>query len=1590
MEFLILGPLEVRDERGVIALAGQKPRAVLAVLLLNANEPVSAERLATALWGEEAPAGSSKTVQVYVSRLRKALGDPEIIGTTPAGYCLRVAPGELDVARFEQLVEEGRRLLATGQSERAATMLREGLAMWRGPPLADLAFEPFADAEIARLEEQRQSALEARVDADLSGGRHLALVGELHRLVALHPTRERLAGQLMLALYRCGRQAEALEAYRDARTRLVAEAGIEPGPELRRLHEAILRQDESLEAPTAATELPDELDATGLPPLAGREAELASLRECWEAARNGAAVLVTLTGGPGIGKSRLASELAGEVHQAGAGVLYATGAARADAVRAVVRRARELTRPALLVVDDADRVDDDVQAELAALTRDADGHSLLVLASADDVAALAGVPADAALELRALDAEAVGAIAVSYALRDGDATPPAAWLHEASDGVPQRVHDIAREWTRHEAARRVGAVAERTAARRAELRSMEAELAGGVVDLQTAREPVDPHGAGPARVVCPFKGLASFDVDDADYFFGRERLVAELVARLVGSPLLGITGPSGSGKSSVLRAGLLPALAAGVLPGSGDWQQVLMRPGEHPLDELNRAGSGVADDGHVLLAIDQFEETFTACGSERERTAFISSLVHAARDTRGRCTVVLVVRADAYERCAEYPELSGPLAANQVLVTPMQRSELRQAVEGPARRVGLRVEPELVDAIVADVEGEPGALPLLSAALLELWQHRDGRQLRHAAYEHSGGVRGAVARLAEEAYGRLDGPQRGVARSVLVRLAAEGAGGALERRRVPLAELETERSDDVAQVLALFTDRRLVTVSAGSVEVAHEALLREWPRLRGWIDADRKGLRIHRAVTAAAQEWRELARDDGALFRGSRLDEAVEWREAEDPVLNQLEQEFLDASEAHRRTERAARRRRIRFAFAGLLSALAAITAVAIVALYQGREAERQRDIAVSQRLAATATNALDADPAVSLSLALRAMDAAPTREAVAALRQATLQSRAMAVLRGHRGRVMSASFSPDGEQAVSSGVDGTVRVWDLGRERLLQTIGGEDRAVNRAVFSPDGRQIATVADDGTVAVMDTAGRDRRVVMRARGVRLFALDISSDGRRLAVGGGDGRVYLVRTDGEGTARVLGAHRAPLTTIAISSDMSRIVSGDLAGWLHVWDVASGQSRSTFAHRDGVMRAAFSRDGSAVISGGQDNRVRIEDAATGVETAVLKEDGVVFAAAMSPDGRSVVAGGPNGTVRIWDVASRVELAALRGHRDDVIDAGFSPTGDRVISGGEDGTVRVWRSPDQRVLPAVAQVYGSASSSDGSRLVTWGGGGVEVRDASSGALVTRLGTGHGTATAADISPDGQRVIAAADDHAVRVWRATGGRPVTTLRGHRQQVNGAAFSPDGSRAVTAGEDHRVIVWSLAERRPVATMDHGDRVAAVDFGPDGRHVLSAGADGTVRIWRADRTAPPVIVLERDRQELNAAAFSADGRRVVAGADDGTIRIWSADGGEAAVLRRHVGQVTAVAFDSDGSRIASGGGDDAVRVWNPRTGESLAVLAAHPGADVVSVAFTPDGRDVLSAGIDDTVRVSRCEVCGSVQETLALARSRLVR
>jgi WD40 repeat protein/DNA-binding SARP family transcriptional activator len=1578
MEFRILGPLEVRSELGAIELGGTKPRAVLAVLLLHANEPVSAERLAMAVWGEEASAGTPKNVQVNVSRLRRVLGD-DVLETTPAGYRLRVRPGELDVQRFEQRVEQGRRALAAGRAQEAATFLREAEGMWRGPPLADLANLPFAAAEIARLEEQQLAVIEARVEAEASAGLHAELVGELRRLVAEHPTREGLAAQLMLALYRSGRQAEALDAYRDARRRLAEEIGVEPGPELRAVQDAILHHDPSLELYRPAIELPHELAAAATSPLIGRVAELRWLLEQWERASVTGA-LVTVVGVPGIGKTRLAAELAEEVHRRGASVLYASGRGPASAALEVLDRARAAEHPTLAIVDDVDKA----EAVVPVALRELADAPVLLLATGEDADALGLLQATGALTLEAVDRETVRAIAAGYASNHDVDDATAEWLVGASGGVPRRVHDAARHWARREAARRVMAVAGRAAAGRAELRSMEDELAGGVHQLQTVRDHVEGRDGDDGPVICPFKGLASFQPADAAYFFGRERLIAELVARLVGAPLLGVVGPSGSGKSSVVRAGLLPALANGVLPGSEDWPRVLIRPGEHPSQELDRVTADRDPSQRAVLAVDQFEETFTACRDEEERSRFIAKLVRVARGDGDGSVVVLAIRADFYGRCAAYAELSRLLAANHLLVGAMRRTELRRVITGPAERVGLHVEPDLVEALVSDVEDEPGALPLLSSALLELWQRRDGRHLGLALHEQTGGVLGAVARLAEGAFGRLDERQQPLARSVLLRLAEVEPEGGVERRRLPLEELERDGGPDVAAVIGLLADARLLTVSAGAVEFAHEALLREWPRLREWIEDDRDDLRVHRNLSSATQEWIRLGRDDGALYRGARLAEARDWAERGDPGPTDAEREFLDASGARVERDRKARRRRIEIAFAGLIVALAAITAVAIVALYQRREAGYQRDIAASRELAARAASFLDADPGLSLALALQALERRDTEQAENVLRQATLASRAVSAWPAHDGAVHAVEPSGDGRRVATAGRDGAVRIWDLQRGRPVWSVQAHEGWALGVSLSADGGRVATAGDDGVVAIWDVRTKRRRVLARLAPDYATGVELSPDGRTVIVPVIDGTVRVVPVSGHGPVMVLRGHQGPVWSAHFSPDGKTAVSTGDDRSARIWDLASGQA-TVLHHPESVAGAAFSPNGGRVATAAADGVVRIWDASgRGRPLTIVTDEQEANSVRFSGDGLRLVTAGEDGVVRLWDARGGPALAELKGHRGVVLAAAFVPATDTIVSGGEDGMLRRWAPADTAMVQA--PVIGASFSPDGRRVVSGGEDGVvRVWNPASGS-VTPL-PGHQAPSFARFSADGQRIASASFDGTVRLWDVRNGRSKVIFAGDPPLFS-ASFDPDGRRVAIAGGLPRIVLQPLDGGSRVVLSGHQGVVRDATFSPDGKHVASASDDGTVRLWNA-ASGKLERTLRGHGQSVSSVSYSPDGRRVVSAGADGTVRIWDVNGEGAVILRGHEGPVSSAEFNPAGDRVTSAGEDGTIRVWSARGGETLVVLHRYDGP-ATAAGFSADGRRVVSAGDPGLLRVSPCEECGPLSSVLRLARTRAAR
>jgi WD40 repeat protein/DNA-binding SARP family transcriptional activator len=1570
VEISVLGPVEVSAGGRPVAIGAGKPRALLAMLALHEGSTVTTDRLVEGLWGEQPPATAAKMVQLCVSQLRRALpdgGDGGWIVTRGRGYELRLGNGGLDARRFERLIAEGRP--------------REALALWRGAPLADVADEPFAAVEIRRLEELRLTAIELAIDGDLAAGRHREVVGELEGVVAAEPLRERLHAQRMLALYRCGRQAEALDVYRQARRALVEAIGVEPGPELRRMQEAILRQDPSLEPPGAAVVgLPVELDAGT--PLAGRAAELDWLREHWRSAHAGAGRLVLVAGERGIGKTRLAAELAGEVHRDRGAVLYASGAGPAGTARAAVDSARAARRPTLLVLDDVDRAGGELRSALAELHDGLAALAVLVVATGEDPGLGSEPGVEATLTLAPLDADGVAAVARLYAREDAEV--PVARLVKDSGGVPQRVHRAAGEWARTQAARRLGAAVDRAASERAGLRAAEDEVAGTVVELQAVSERAELRDSEPGVVACPFKGLAAFDVDDAGIFFGRERLVAEMVARLVGAPLLGVVGPSGSGKSSALRAGLLAALAAGVLPGSEGWALGLARPGEHPLRALERALAAAAPRGRLIVAVDQFEEAFTACREESERAAFVDALLACARDPRRRALVLVAVRADFYGRCAAYPELSRLLGANHVLVGPMRRDELRRAIELPARRSGLRVEPELVDALIADVEGEPGALPLLSTSLLELWQHRDGRCLRLAAYEHAGGVRGAVARLAESAYERLDGGRREIARALLLRLAGGGEGDAVVRRRVPLAELEGERDEAVGEVLSVLAADRLVTIGAGEVEVAHEALLREWPRLRGWLEEDAEGRRLHRHLIHAARDWQAAGRDRAELYRGARLASALDWVAGHEHELNELECDFIAQSRAEAELE-AERQRRANRRLRALLASLAALLALAavtgVVALNQRGQARDAALVADAQRLGAQALAEDDLDRSLLLARQGVALHDSPLTQGN--LLAALLKSpAALGVVRGNGDRLISLDLSPDGRTLAVLDDDGMVTFVDtqsrhpVGQPYIAVGVGliAESDDVR---FSPDGTLVAV---GGTApAVLDARTHRQLTGLRIGKDRLVSSPrFSPDGRTLfavvrAYHGLNPPVRIQRFDAH-TGRALGpealvARQPVFVNLMVTRDGRRLVTTSSRDRTTILDARALRPLKRLPGR--AERAALSPDDRTMLVGGRDGSVRFLDLDTGkIRTAFGRHTGPVLRAAFSADGRTAITASEDSRAIVWNVERPAARETFDGHTAPI--TGLAIRHETLYTAALDGKVIMWDldgahrlgrpfaiGPDNRYP---FQPY--AMRPDG-RVLAVGhrDGTVTLIDARTLEPLSKFRVlAKGPVLATGYVPGGRLLVVGGDNGFLALVDPHRGTIVKRLPGHRGPLlTPPRFSADGRLMATTttrpgalGPD--VILWALPSGKQVARPPRSylEPAGDVSLSPDGRTLAIVHPDRGVEI--IDVTTLRQRARLPESETVDSIRFTPDGRSIVGGSDKGWARLWSTKTWRPATraLAGHAGAVLGLSTSPDGRTLATGSTDGTIRLYDLPSQQPLgAPLPAVPNRPVFPQ-FTSDG------------------------------------
>jgi WD40 repeat protein/transcriptional regulator with XRE-family HTH domain len=1153
-----------------------------------------------------------------------------------------------------------------------------------------------------------------------------------------------------------------------------------------------------------------------------------------------------------------------------------------------------------------------------------------------------------------------------------------------------------------------------------------------LLDLAANVRREDAPGLG----LCPYKGLNYFDEADADLFVGREALTTKLTKRVLSlasmdaldeQRFLAIVGASGSGKSSLARAGLIPALRWNKI--SADWHIHVLTPTAHPLESLaagltdsvaataslmddlaqderslqifikRKLGSGA--NTRVLLVIDQFEELFALCRSEAERASFISNLLTAALEVDGPAIVVITLRADFYAHCANYPELREALAKHQEYIGAMNDEELRRAIEEPARRGRWELEPGLVDVLLHDVGHEPGALPLLSHALFETWQRRRGRMMTLSGYASSGGVRGAIAETAEAVFAdQFTHEQQAIARRIFLRLTGLGddSGAGDTRRRATFKELilKPEEANTTRAVLKALADARLIITSEDSAEVAHEALIREWPTLHHWLEENREGLRLHRQLTEAAQDWSETNHDPDLLYRGARLVQTHEWATTHKDEMNALEEEFLAASieanerqiaeneaqrlrelnaaqklaetERARADEQAASIKRLRQRGIFLSGALVLALVAAIFANVFARNAQQQLLVSSVRELSNAANANLEIDPERSILLSLQgvnktyAVDGTVLPEAEDALHRAVQASRIELTLRGHTDSVWSAVFSPDGTRIATASNDGTAKIWDAATGKVLLTVKGSSydtgsyyASVYYAAFSPNGKYLATAGGDGIARIWNaTTGEELFDLSRDYQV-VFHVEFSPDGSRVATAGpaGAAKVRDVLT-GKKLLTLFQGNGVVSYWITFSPDGSRIAVanalGVSEGWVTIWDAVTGEILLTLPHQNTrVESVSFNPDGTRIITTGEDRTARIWDANTGEELLALSGYTDSFTnAAYTPDGTRLATTIGDGRVKVWDALTGQELLVLAGHSSSINTMAFSPDGTRMVTTSLDKTARVWSvAPSREFLTLVNGPM--IASPEGSRLT--------------------------------YSPDGTRLAVAYSDPIAKVWDVTTGKLLLSLSGHTDGVNFIAYNWDGTRIATAASDGTAKVWDADSGKELLTLPaHNERVISVAFSPKcvsppkapvercGSRIATASFDKTVKIWDAE-TGNKILTLAGISSEwLSGVAFSRDGSRVVVSSYDGTATMWDAVAGRKLFsLIGHTAPIRQVVFSPDGKRVATASSDGSAKLWDATSGQELLTLAGH-ASQVFSVAFSLDGKLIATASGDKTAKV----------------------
>lgn len=1135
----------------------------------------------------------------------------------------------------------------------------------------------------------------------------------------------------------------------------------------------------------------------------------------------------------------------------------------------------------------------------------------------------------------------------------------------------------------------------------------------------------------------PYKGLYAFQSIDARDFFGREDLIQKLLNFMQdGSPyerFLAIVGPSGCGKSSVVKAGLIPSLWTNRIPNSAKWFVIDFIPGEHPIEKLETALIRVAanhsenlyeqlsrndrgllrvadiilpaDDTELVIVIDQFEEIFTLVESEAERSQFIDLLCTAVSHNRSRIRLIITLRADYYDRPLHYPQLGEMIKARMETVLPLSAKGLERAIRGPAERVGISFETGLVEQIVSDTNYQAGALPLLQYALTELYEQRDERVLTHRAYAAIGGAGGALANRAEEIYDSLSEEAKQLSQQMFMRLVTLGEGAEDTRRRTALSELLslTKNTDQLEEIIDQYASYRLLSLNHDpksrqpTVEVAHEAILRQWERLRQWLNESRDDIRQERLVAYGAHEWDEHKRDSSYLMRGNQLETVEKWHKQTRLVLTPLELAFISASIEERIRENEAlqkskaREQRLESRARLVLGALVIVFAVAtFIAASLAYIAQENFVRAERTRIGAQAQIALNngEDVRIPALLALRSLEMGYSPEADAALLTALRRDFTVQIYEGHVGNgVTSIRFSPDGQMFLSTGTDGTIRLWDTFTGEQLQRFEGHIGHVYCADFIPGSNFILSGGKDGTLRRWDIETAVSTIIyQQEQQINTFAL--SPDNQLLAITDGINSVHVHTYPEMEAVFTLTGHTDVVALIQFSPDGSLIATSSFDKTVRIWSSGNGELlRLLEGHQAGVYAVDFSSDGRFLGSTSLDATIRIWEVETGEMESLISGVHGMYSGEFSPDGTRFASAGSDRIVYIWNVESGEKIQEFSGHTTGVGFVAFTPDGQYLLSAGIDNVPRLWdlevESEPRIYARPFAALHGqvtrlAAFSLDAEQIISLESGGkVLFWNIESGLLNFAFNTTSsnvylegiietdGFITSASLSVSHRFLLTAHDNGIAHLWDFETGQLLRDFYVNNSPISSIEFAADEEVFVTAHSDGNAYLWQIDTEQPIFVFEgHSLAVNDVSLSSDGRLLATASDDATIRLWDTS-SGHEVFLLTGHEGSVSSLAFSPDSRLLISGSSDHTARLWDVQTGEE--LHQFIGHtlgVRVVIFSPDGNYIVTGSHDQSITVWNLQSRSILRKLVGHT-SPITSLSMSADNQYLLSGDFDGT-------------------------